>query len=126
MHDNSVIVQILIIFMVLIVVGGNLGLTLQGEIGMPDYTDVPPQDRPGAIVIDIPFVDEEEEPLYVSPSLRDENSFLSWLWRGLAFFVMMILFQVPGMPAWISAIFMAMTLMMLFIAMKWARGTSGA
>lgn len=119
MNDNSIVVQILIIFLILIVVGGNLGLNYEGTIGMPEPVEM--SERPDVVGIDIPFYEGET---YVAIDEGD-TGFLSWLWRGISFFVMMITFQVPNLPVWISTIFIAMSLMILFVVIKWARGTGG-
>lgn len=119
MSDNSAVVQILIIFLVLIVVGGNLGLSIHGEIGVPEAGPI--EEREGVVGIDIPFYEGET---YIGVD-EEGTGFWSWLGRGISFFVMMIFFQVPDMPIWISTIFMAMSLFLLWVAVKWARGTGG-
>lgn len=96
MNDNDVLFTSIIIILVLIVVGGNLGLSLSGEIEKPDLDNKPP----GLLGV------------------------LDWCWNGVAFFFGMLAFSVPGVPAWLSAIFLLMTLGIVWILLKWVRGSA--
>lgn len=95
MSDNGIIVFTLIVMVLLIVVGGHLGLQTSGGIEKPDLDS----DQPGLNVF-------------------------SWLWTGISFFFAMIAFQVPGLPVWLSSFFLIITLLLIWIILKWVRGSS--
>jgi len=97
MNDNGIVIRILLIMLCVMIFGGQLGITVSGEIVQPSVGE----DAPGLLGI------------------------ISWCWDGMVFFFSMIAFSVPGMPVWISAGFLIATLLILFIVLKWVRGTGG-
>jgi hypothetical protein len=77
--------------------GGQLGVSISGGIEKPEIDSA----EPGIL------------------------SVLSWCWDGISFFFAMIFFQVEGMPEWISMTFLVVSIMIIFVFLKWVRGTSG-
>lgn len=96
MGDNDIILTTICILLVLIVVGGNIGLNVSGTLEKPDLDDSPP----GLLGV------------------------LDWCWSGAQFFFAMIAFTVPGLPGWLSALFLALTLGTLFVLLKFVRGSN--
>lgn len=97
MRDNSFITQSIIIFLLVIIFGGNLGIQINGTINAPTVSS----QAPGLLGV------------------------ISWCWDGISFFFAMMAFQVPNMPQFISMIFLVVFLLMLWILLKWVRGTQG-
>lgn len=95
MNDNSILARIIVIILVITIVGGNVGLSVSGTLEKPEVSE----DQPGI------------------------TSFFSWCWSGMSFFFAMMLFSVPDMPEWISAIFLVGFLLVLWILLKWVRGS---
>lgn len=97
MKDNTIITISLIIISLIVIFGGNLGISVSGGVEKPEISN----SEPGLL------------------------SIFSWAWTGIKFFFAMIAFQVPGMPVWISSIFDIMIILCIWILLKWVRGTEG-
>ena len=50
---------------------------------------------------------------------------LSWLWNGVAWYFMMMFFQVPNMPIFIGAVFWVISAVYALVFFKLVRGTGG-
>lgn len=96
MRDNSLLTLILIIFLLIVVFGGQLGVSISGKIEQPNVSS----EAPGILKV------------------------IDWAWTGVSFFFAMIAFQVPDMPFWLSSIFLIMTILLIWILAKWVRGGS--
>jgi hypothetical protein len=97
MRDNSIIIFALIIIILATVLGGPLGLGFHGTM-------------------DKPKVDSGH-----SPGLFEV---ISWCWNGLSFLFGMIVFQVDGIPTWLAMIYDVIALLLLWVILKWVRGTT--
>ena len=97
MTDNNGFIFCAIAILCLMLFGGALGVNISGGI---ETTTVSTQ-APGIL------------------------GALGWVWDSIAFFFAMIFFQVPGMPEWLSMIFLLMTLFMVYLLVKLIRGTGG-
>lgn len=98
MSDNSNILLALIVVLCLMILGGNVGLTVYGELN--DITL--PSTQPGLTGI------------------------ISWCWNGIQFFLSIMLFQIPGMPPWLTLVFWVILVVLpLITIINWVRGKSG-
>lgn len=97
MRDNSIVIFALLVIIVATVLGGPLGLGFHGKMEKPK-------------------LDTGH-----SPGLLD---IISWCWNGLGFLFGMMFMQVDGIPAWLSMIYDMIVLLLLFVVLKWVRGTT--
>jgi len=97
MRDNDIIIITLIIMAIASIFFGQLGLGFHGSIEKPALDD---GEAPGLLEI------------------------ISWAWNGLGFLFGMILFQVDNVPPWQNLIFIIMALLIIWILLKWVRGSN--
>ena len=97
MQDNSIIIFALIIVILATVLGGPLGLGFNGKMDKPKLET---GKSPGILEI------------------------ISWCWNGLGFLFGLVLMQVEGIPVWISMIYDIIILLLLWVILKWVRGTT--
>ena len=97
MRDNGIIILILIILGIATFLGGPLGLSFHGQV-------------------DKPILETSQ-----SPSLF---SIIGWCWNGLSFLFGLALFQVDGVPGWISFIYDILAILIIWISLKWVRGNA--
>jgi hypothetical protein len=96
MRDNSVLLICLLIIFCVVVFGGHFGMVYSGGIEKSTAST----EKPGIL------------------------NLFDWIWSGITFYFGIIAFQVKGIPAWLSMIILIITLIPLFILLKFVRGTN--
>lgn len=96
MRDNSIVLICAIVILCVIIFGGHLGIGYSGSLEKPTASS----DEPGLL------------------------SLFSWIWTGITFYFQIMTFQIPNMPVLVTAIFILIPIMMLFILIKVVRGNA--
>ena len=97
MRDNDIIILVLIIMALVSVFFGSLGLGFNG-------------------IIEKPAIETGH-----SPGITE---IISFGWNGIGFIFGMMLFQVDNVPAWQNMVFIIMSLCLLWVFLKWLRGSN--
>lgn len=94
----AVLLALVIIIVTTGLVGGHFGYTVHG---VPQGGGVLQGSNPGIV------------------------GFFDWVWDSIVFLFNMTTFQVDGMPVFISAVFLVMSVMMFFLIISLVRGSEG-
>lgn len=97
MRDNDIIIFVLIIMAIVSIFFGALGLGFHGKIESPD-------------------IDSGHSP--------GITQIISWAWNGMGFIFGMVLFQVDNVAPWQNFFFVILTLLIVWIILKWVRGSN--
>lgn len=96
MNDNDTLLLCVIIVLVAVIFGGHIGIAVSGGIDKPE----------------------------IAASQPNIFNVFGWIWQGIKFYFQIMAFQVPGCPAWLSAIYLLIPIVTGFIILKFVRGTN--